>query len=105
MYRDSMKIKERRLALSKMNPHYRWMWFVLLSFSLGVKIANVMTKIYRIDCREESERRKIKKFVYSSGVSLGNAAVHYYKMMWSLVSTLYFKAKRIFCKYIGHDDS
>lgn len=59
-YRDVLLKEENRLSLSKNNPHYRWMWYIIMSFFIGGKIANIMTKICDIDNRHESEKRKIK---------------------------------------------
>ncbi|HHM1133011.1 TPA: hypothetical protein ACRG2Y_005696, partial [Klebsiella pneumoniae] len=42
-YRQVLLKEQARLSLSKNAPHYRWMWFIAMSFFIGGKIANVMT--------------------------------------------------------------
>lgn len=63
-YRDILLSEEARSAFSKDEPHYRWMWFIVLAFGLGVKVANIMTKLCNVDGRPVSERMRIKYFLF-----------------------------------------
>lgn len=59
-YREVLSKEALRLSLSKNNPHYRWIWFIVMSFFIGGKVANVMTKISDVDSRKDAERKRIK---------------------------------------------
>ncbi|HEE1420099.1 TPA: hypothetical protein R6697_005335, partial [Klebsiella pneumoniae] len=52
--------EQARLSLSKNAPHYRWMWFIAMSFFIGGKIANVMTKIGNVENRGITEKHRVK---------------------------------------------
>ncbi|HGE8483826.1 TPA: hypothetical protein ACGD7T_002690 [Serratia marcescens] len=60
MYRQGLLKKQARLSLSKNAPHYRWMWFIAMSFFIGGKIANVMTKIGNLENRSITEKHRVK---------------------------------------------
>lgn len=60
MYRQGLLKKQARLSLSKNAPHYRWMWFIAMSFFIGGKIANVMTKIGNLENRGITEKHRVK---------------------------------------------
>ncbi|MBS6075266.1 MAG: hypothetical protein KIB03_10335 [Citrobacter freundii] len=60
MYRQGLLKKQARLSLSKNAPHYRWMWFIAMSFFIGGKIANVMTKIGSLENRGITEKHRVK---------------------------------------------
>ncbi|EGO8359377.1 hypothetical protein EYW98_07675 [Escherichia coli] len=59
-YRQVLLKEQARLSLSKNAPHYRWMWFIAMSFFIGGKIANVMTKIGNIENRLITEKHRVK---------------------------------------------
>jgi len=59
-YRQVLLKEQARLSLSKNAPHYRWMWFIAMSFFIGGKIANVMTKIGNIENRLITEKYRVK---------------------------------------------
>ncbi|HHL5079022.1 TPA: hypothetical protein ACQ8DK_003446 [Klebsiella pneumoniae] len=59
-YRQVLLKEQARLSLSKNAPHYRWMWFIAMSFFIGGKIANVMTKIGNIENRGITEKHRVK---------------------------------------------
>ena len=60
MYRQVLSKEQARLSLSKNAPHYRWMWFIAMSFFIGGKIANVMTKIGSLENRGITEKHRVK---------------------------------------------
>ncbi|EOZ1381135.1 hypothetical protein U9W93_003207 [Enterobacter hormaechei] len=59
-YRQVLLKEQARLSLSKNAPHYRWMWFIAMSFFIGGKIANVMTKIGNVENRGITEKHRVK---------------------------------------------
>ncbi|QXO72579.1 hypothetical protein [Morganella morganii] len=59
-YRQVLLKEQARLSLSKNAPHYRWMWFIAMSFLIGGKIANVMTKIGNVENRLITEKHRVK---------------------------------------------
>ncbi|EAM8791759.1 hypothetical protein KV802_001443 [Salmonella enterica subsp. enterica serovar Corvallis] len=59
-YRQVLLKEQARLSLSKNAPHYRWMWFIAMSFFIGGKIANVMTKIGNVENRLITEKYRVK---------------------------------------------
>ncbi|EOC3832193.1 TPA: hypothetical protein ACP60H_005023 [Escherichia coli] len=59
-YRQVLLKEQARLSLSKNAPHYRWMWFIAMSFFIGGKIANVMTKIGNVENRLITEKHRVK---------------------------------------------
>ncbi|HGL6907747.1 MULTISPECIES: hypothetical protein [Enterobacterales] len=59
-YRQVLLKEQARLYLSKNSPHYRWMWFIAMSFFIGGKIANVMTKIGNVENRGITEKHRVK---------------------------------------------
>lgn len=59
-YRQVLLKEQARLSLSKNTPHYRWMWFIAMSFFIGGKIANVMTKIGNVENRLITEKYRVK---------------------------------------------
>lgn len=59
-YRQVLLKEQARLSLSKNSPHYRWMWFIAMSFFIGGKIANVMTKIGNVENRLITEKHRVK---------------------------------------------
>lgn len=62
-YRVILEKTGKLISENAREQHFRWFWFIALSALLGVKIANVMTKMFNVESRPASERHKIWKLI------------------------------------------
>lgn len=100
-YRQVLLKEQARLSLSKNAPHYRWMWFIAMSFFIGGKIANIMTKIANVENRLITEKHRVKfillKICSFIVRTLIRCAILYRKVFFSTINFM----KRL--KGIKHD--
>lgn len=100
-YRQVLLKEQARLSLSKNAPHYRWMWFIAMSFFIGGKIANIMTKIGNVENRLITEKNRVKFILLKTcGFivrTLIRCAILYRKVFFSTINFI----KRL--KRIKHD--
>ncbi|BEO39373.1 hypothetical protein SMQE08_34610 [Serratia marcescens] len=57
-YRLVLERNTKTIMENARTQHYRWLWFIILSMLLGVKIANIMTKIFCFEKKEHQKRIK-----------------------------------------------